>query len=459
MVGFAGENAPYLGAIDGRDRSTASPGPAVPSDVFVERLMSIDGGADRQAWAALGVLRAATACRVWGDADALAELDEAPRRQILSVLVTTMAPTPGLASVARETILDARGGYRDPAPGLMDRMAAVWSGLSPELAGWDELTEEQSGHCIGRLIAGGYPPPEGLDRFMRALLTEGDREAALAAWCRERTWTASDAETAWLAHCARPMVRLEAMASVVGNDSASQLIAREWLSDAVRVWQEAPRHDIGRALADGRLAVVLAASGDLASAEGLLARVLEAARRERDPGGRARIYRVAFEAAASVSRHEARDGAVVPWLRVGAQLRDDQLTQRAPEARLEAQAAALRTLPRVVRSGGPLTLEHALGLAGELCRAEPEPWLELLELAIRVEVHARAKRPIDAELKSLSERLQRDALPRPIDAITLEEVVRYLLAAAPDAVLRLGERLTHPVQRGLWWASAAPHAG
>ncbi len=423
---------------------------------FLTQLDALHTAADDKMRPAIGMLAVATRCRLGEGIAELGALPESARLHVLKLLVSVMPPTPALRDVALRAVMDADSLWLAAEPELSERIMAVWSGLSPAEAGWSELTQADRFVCITRLVAAGYPPSAEFEPFLRALTSETDREAAIVAWCRERDWSASEAENAWLRHTQRPMARLEAMASVLSRVTASHIIASEWLGDAERAWQEAPRDNLGRALADARFSAVLSAAGDLASAEGLLGHALAGAARENEPLERARIYRVAFEAAAGLARHDARGTAVEPWLGAVEKLMNDKALLRHREVFLDARAAAVRTLPRAVMTGGEVAVDRGHQLLKELCRRLPERWLDLLHWATVGMLQARAGRSSELLVQTIGDALKKDGLPRPIPAITADEILRRLTPVAPDQVLALGERLAHPVQRALWWSSAAP---
>jgi len=424
---------------------------------FIERLETLARTTEGPARAPIAMLVTATRARVGQGFDALAALPAPERLHVLKLLVASRPPTPELAAIAQATILDGEGRYLRAEPEMSERMLAVWSGLSPEAAGWGALTQLDRLVCITRLVAAGYPPEGDLDGFMQALLTETDREAAVVAWCRERAFGATDAELAHLARVERPMARLEAMASVLARGEASRELAREWIADAEAAWKGAPSDNLGRALVDARFSAVLSAAGDLPSAEGLLGHALAGAERENEPKERARIYRVCLEAAAGLALRSPQGSvAAEPWLRAVEKVTNDKALLRDRQAFLEARAAAVRTLPRAALTGGDATVDRGHQVLKEMCRRVPERWLDLLHAATVVHLQARSKRSTELLLAGIGDSIRKDGLARPITNITLDEVMRQLAPAAPDRVLALGDKLAHPVQRAIWWSSAAP---
>lgn|GEM_PF-2747751 len=432
---------------------------------FLGRVESLSATAEGAARAAITMLIVATRCRInhsdgGAAAATLNAMPAAERLQVLKLLVAAQAPTAELAAVVRVSVVGDDGRYlRDEhEPDMSERMLAVWSGLTPAVAGWGKLTQLDRIVCITRLIAAGYPASDGFDGFMRALLTETDREAAIVAWCRERTWTASEAEVAWLAHTTRAMARLEAMASVLARTLANRPLATEWISDADQAWRAAPKDNLGRALADARFSAVLSAADDLASAEGLLGHAIQGAERENEPKERARIYRIALEAAAGLAVHDARGSAVEPWLRAVEKLTNDKVLLRQRESFLDARAGAVRTLPRAALTGGDSAVDRGHQVLKEMCRRVPERWLDLLHQATIVSLQAKSGRSTELQFSTIGDALRKDGIPRPIPNITLDEVMRLLVPASPERVMAIGDRLAHPVQRALWWATAAPYA-
>ncbi len=426
---------------------------------FLTRVEGLLTTADGTVRSAIAMLVLATRCRIDGGAaaaDSLRALPAAERLHVLKLLVAAMAPTPELAAVARVSVMGEDGRYLRDEPEMSERMLAVWSGVTPEAAGWGKLTQLDRIVCITRLVTAGYP--ESLEQLMRELLTETDREAAVVAWCRERPWTASEAEMAWLAHTSRPMARLEAMASVLARTEASRMMASEWIADAERAWRAAPSDNLGRALADARFSAVLSAAGDLASAEGLLGHAITGAERENEPQERARIYRVALEAAAGLAVHDARGSAVEPWLRAVEKLTNDKVLLRQREAFLEARAAAIRTLRRAALTGGDVAVDRGHQVLKEMCRRVPERWLDLLHQATVASLQAKSGRSSELQLSTIGDALRKEGIPRPIPNIPLDEIMRLLVPAAPERVLTMGDKLSHPVQRALWWSTAAPYA-
>ncbi len=341
---------------------------------------------------------------------------------------------------------------------MSERMLAVWSGLTPQAARWDQLTALDRIVCITRLVSGGTPANVDFDAFMKALLTPVDRDAMLVVWCRERDWSASEAEVQWLAHTEAPMVRLEAMASVLARTDANRLIAAEWIADAERAWKGAPADNLGRALSDARFSAVLSAAGDSASAEGLLGHALAGADRENEPKERGRIYRVALEAAAGLALHDARGSAVEPWLRAVEKVTNDKALLRNQEAFLDVRAAAIRTLRRAALSGGDVAVDRGHQTLKEMARRVPERWLDLLLWASVANAQAKAGRNTELLLTNITDVLRKEGLPRPIPNITLDEIVRLLMPVGAAQVLAMGQRIVHPIQRALWLATAAPYA-
>lgn len=415
---------------------------------------------------ALAMLTLSARCRIGEGADELAALPPDERLHLLKLLVTTMPATPALAAIARETVMTQAAAlsgsaalewpYRRAEPEMSERMLAVWSGLTPTQARWGELTALDRIVCITRLVSGGTPTSADFDAFMNALETPTDREAMLVAWCRERDWSASEAEVQWLSHTEAPMVRLEAMASVLSRTDASRLIATEWIADAERAWKSAPKDNLGRALSDARFSAVLSAAGDSASAEGLLGHALAGADRENEPKERARIYRIALEAAAGLALHDARGSAVEPWLRAVEKVTNDKALLRNREAFLDARAAAVRTLRRAALSGGDVAVDRGHQTLKEMARRVPERWLDLLLWASVANAQAKAGRNTELLLTNITDVLRKEGVPRPIPNITLDEIVHLLMATGPERVLAMGLRIVHPVRRALWLATAAP---
>lgn len=424
---------------------------------FIERLETLARATEGPAKAPIAMLVTATRCRVGQGVDALAALPAPERLHVLKLLVSARAPTPELAAITRSTILDADGHFLRAEPEMSERMLAVWSGVSPEAAGWGALTQLDRIVCITRLVAAGYPPADALDTFIGSLLTETDRESAVVAWCRERPFGASEPEVAHLLGVERPMARLEAMASLLARGEASRELAREWIGAAEAAWKDAPRDNLGRALVDARFAAVLSAAGDLPSAEGLLGHALAGAARENETKERARIYRVCLEAAAGLALRSPHGGtAAEPWLRAVEKVMNDKVLLRDREAFLEARAAAVRTLARASLTGGDATVDRGHQLLKELCRRVPERWLDLLHAATVLHLQAKSGRSTEVLLASIADGIRKDGLARPIPNITLDEVMRELAPAAPDRVLKMGDTIAHPVQRAIWWSSAAP---
>lgn len=434
-------------------------GKVVPSSKasFIAELVSIEApeGAARQA---LAMLTLSARCRVGEGVAELAALPLDERLHLLKLLLTTMPATPALAPIARETVMTPALAYRHAEPEMSERMLAVWSGLTPTQARWDQLTALDRIVCITRLVSGGTPTNAGFDAFMNDLQTPVDRDAMLVVWCRERDWSASEAEVQWLAHTESPTVRLEAMASVLSRTDASRLSATEWIADAERAWKAAPADNLGRALSDARFSAVLSAAGDSASAEGLLGHALAGADRENEPKERARIYRIALEAAAGLALHDARGSAVEPWLRAVEKVTNDKALLRNREAFLDARATAVRTLRRAALSGGDVAVDRGHQTLKEMCRRVPERWLDLLHWASVVNAQARSGRNTELLLSSITDVLRKEGVPRPIPNITLDEIVRLLMPAGPERVLAMGQRIAHPIQRALWLATAAPYA-
>ena len=426
---------------------------------FVDRIEAMTATVDAAMRPPLTMLALATRCRVDGGAavaDSLRAQPAAERLQILKLLVASMAPTPALAAVARISVVGEDGRFLRDEPDMSERMLAVWSGLTPEAAGWVKLTELDRIVCITRLVAAGYP--DTLDQLMRLLLTETDREAAVVAWCRERPWTASEAEMAWLAHTSRPMARLEAMASVLAHGLATRAMATEWIVDAEVAWRTAPKDNLGHALADARFSAVLSAAGDLASAEGLLGHAIAGAERENVPAERARIFRIALEAAAGLAVHDARGSAVEPWLRAVEKVTNDKVLLRQRDAFLDARAAAVRTLRRAALTGGDAAVDRGHQVLKDACRRVPERWLDLLHQATMTSLQAKSGRSTELQLSTIGDSLRREGVPRPITQITLDEIMRLLVPASPERVMAFGDKIAHPMQRAMWWASAAPYA-
>lgn len=426
---------------------------------FIERIEGLTATADAATRAPLALMALATRCRIAGgqaNADALRAQPAAERLHILKLLVASMAPTPELAAVARVSVVGEDGRYLRDEPDLSERMLAVWSGLTPEQAGWAKLTALDRIVCITRLVAAGHPAT--LDALMQSLTSDSDREAGVIAWCRERPWTASEAEMAWLANTTRPMARLEAMASVLAHMLATRVMASEWIGDADAAWRTAPKDNLGHALADARFSAVLSAAGDLASAEGLLGHALAGAERENEPIERARIFRIALEAAAGLAVHDARGSAVEPWLRAVEKVTNDKVLLRQREAFLEARAAAVRTLRRAALTGGDAAVDRGHQVLKDACRRVPERWLDLLHHATVASLQAKSGRNTELQFSTISDSLRKEGLPRPITNITLDEIMRLLVPASAERVMAIGDKITHPVQRGLWWSTAAPYA-
>ena len=427
--------------------------------VFLARLESLRDTMEMPARAPVAMLAVATRCRIGAGTEALAAMPAAERLHVLKLLVSAMAPSAALASLARATIFDASGHYRRAEPEMSERMLAVWSGATPEAAGWGDLTEVDRIVCITRLCAAGYPTAGDFEAFAASLPTDVDREALVVAWCRERTFTTDAAAAeAWVRLVSRPMARLEAMASLLARGQASREVASEWIGDAEVAWKSAPRDNLGRALADARFSAVLSAAGDLASAEGLLGHALAGAESENDPRERARIYRIALEAAAGLAIHDARGSAVEPWLRAVEKLTNDRTLLRHRELFFEARADAVRTLRRAALSGGDSAVDRGHQVLKEMCRRLPERWLDLLHWATIAHLQARSRRSTELMMSTLGDALRKEGLPRPIPAVTLDEIAKLLLPAEAERVLAIGDKITHPVQRALWWASAAPFA-
>lgn len=393
-----------------------------------------------------------------GEVMAMAELLELPparRRPVLLGLSRLVPADARLLDLAFREISE-----HDPTD-MADLRLAVWAGLTPDEAGWEQMSLEGRAVCLEGLVKAGVPVDAfELKKFFHAQLAPEDRAALMLAWCTHRRFGKTSEEFELVAELDEA-ARLVTIPRILAQTHIVKPIAHTWAFDCDAAWQAASGR-FEEALANARMSAIVAAAGAEAEGAQMNELALEDTSRLSDLHEVAELYSVGLGAAAVIGSKR--------WLEVVDELTADRRLLRSRVAFLKARAAAVRTLERAALAPpgrqNPYVesvLDRGQTALKELCRRLPEPWLDLLHRTTMAALYgALERRNIEVQIADVRDWLGRE-WPAPTSEITLSECLSKLAKAAPDQVLRLVDKIRGGPQGSRealqirWLATALPY--
>lgn len=389
--------------------------------------------------------------------EALAALHEIQQKALLLRLQRLRRPSPSLVQLAAELDLGARaeGDYLRPA----QRMAVgLWLGRTAETLGLPHLENESPDLALETVeLFVTRAHPEHLDDLEETLagVSTTLSDAAFSLWCERaptpRHAAPSDAVLDRLETLSLPL-RLRTAVSLLSRYACSRELAEALVAVVEPDWKT-PRDNAARAIADARLAAVVGAAGDTASAEGLLWHANAGLERENDPARRADLFEALFQSTAVLATAPLGGPGPGSWLATLDRLQRDKVVLRQRDALFSARQAAIMTLPRAAQAGQMLA-DRGHEALRDLGRKIPERWLELLHLTVAANVWRQAGRDPETHLSLLADTLRRDGLPTPDARVELAALMGNLVQAEPSRLAAFGDRLAEPVSRAIWWSTA-----
>lgn len=389
--------------------------------------------------------------------DALGALHEIQQKALLLRLQRLRRPSPALLRLAQDLDFGGRaeGDYLRPP----QRMAVgLWLGRTAESLGLPNLEAESPDLALETVeLFVTRAHPEHLPDLEQALLGVSPMlsDAAFTLWCERaplpRHGAPDDAILDRLAALSLPL-RLRAAVTILSRSAVSRELAQELIALVEPDWKT-PRDNAGRAIADARLAAVVGAAGDTASAEGLLWHANAGLERENDPARRAELFEALFRSTAVLATAPLGGPGPGSWLATLDRLQRDKVVLRQRDALFAARQAAIMTLPRAAQAGNMLA-DRGHEALRDLGRKIPERWLELLHLTVAANVWRQAGRDPETHLSLLADVLRREGLPAPDGRVELAALMGQLVQAEPSRLVPLGERIAEPVARAVWWSTA-----
>lgn len=391
--------------------------------------------------------------------EALGALHEIQQKALLLRLQRLRRPSPALVGLAFVHDLDlgasAEGDFLRPS----QRVATgLWLGRSAEELGLTGLENESPDLALETVeLFVTHAHPEHLHDLEATLagVSTTLSDAAFSLWC-ERAPTPRHAEPAdavldRLETLSLPL-RLRTAVSLLSRNACSRELAETLIAVVEADWKT-PRDNAGRAIADARLAAVVGAAGDTASAEGLLWHANAGLERENDPARRADIFEALFKSTAVLATAPLGGPGPGSWLATLDRLQRDKVVLRQRDALFSARQAAIVTLPRAA-SAGHMLADRGHEALRDLGRKIPERWLDLMHLAVAAKVWRQAGRDPETHLSLLADTLRRDGLPTPDGRVELSTLMGQLVQADPSRLAQLGDRLAEPISRAVWWSTA-----
>ena len=390
----------------------------------------------------------------------LGALHEVQKKALLMRLSRLRRPSPALTRLADglELGLSAEGDFLRPA----QRMAlGLWLGRGAEALGLLALetdTADLALETVELFVTHAHPED---DRELETALSGVSpmlMDMAFTLWCERapaaRLMALDDIDggiAERVAALSLPL-RLRTAVTLLERGAFPRELAHELIASVEPDWKT-PRDNAERAIADARLAAVVGAAGDTASAEGLLWHANAGLDRENNPARRGDIFEALFKSTAILATAPLGGPGAGSWLSTLDRLQRDKVVLRQRDALFLARQAAITTLPRAAQAGQMLA-DRGHEALKDLGRKIPERWLELLHLAVATRVWRHAGRDPETHLSLLADLLRRDGLPSPDARVELAPLISHLAVAVPNRLVDLGERIAEPISRAVWWSTA-----